>query len=106
MNFEGMSEETRNGKIREFYNYINNMDVLELERDLAYTEDRVFFTKMIIKLSLETKIQKSEEDVSTEHHSDTGRLVEGAEQGRAKGMERVGYRHGVEEDELVDDRGR
>ena len=38
--FEEMDEEKRNEKISEFYNYINNMTVLELERDLEYAEDR------------------------------------------------------------------
>jgi hypothetical protein len=33
-----MSEETRNEKMREFYNYINSKDDLELERDLAYAD--------------------------------------------------------------------
>ena len=33
-----ISEETRNEKIREFYDYINSKDEVELERDLAYTD--------------------------------------------------------------------
>jgi hypothetical protein len=36
--FQEMSEETRNEKMREFYNYINSKDDLELERDLAYAD--------------------------------------------------------------------